>query len=488
MRGRGDRDSAPRAQGTGEAVKRPRPSDTATGRGRSDARPSPGRSRTAIRSEDAKAIRKLDTEDVQRRGPRGRTQASVLGRIAKPTIERHGRNLASRRKDAGGGRHEHHAGRRGVDQLQPVLNSSVGRRLQLDRQYRMHKHGDIARRLDLHERLRQTGGWRSRRTNGRICQAFTHLHFGFRYPGPSIYPRHCWTPHWRPWVDWCWWDVCYAECDPRPLICRPIVYNASPQWTTREYPVWRPLPVVASGTWVDVPAVDVPASSLDLQLLAVRFVDPGHPQEKLGPRYRIWFRNSSAADIVGGFNVVLLASNGPPQGTGYVEAGVRVTKIQAAEIQSVDIRLPFEATTMGRDEQGTPVPFSHIQAVVDGDNEVNEVFPENNGAVLSRGDVLSVDPALFSAEKTSLQPGETVAIAGEGLGPEPGKVMVFVAGLEMQAEIHGWFDLGVRVKMPPLLVTQETKMEVVVVRGDGAASNSLPVQLVPHTAPSIPSP
>jgi len=282
--------------------------------------------------------------------------------------------------------------------------------------------------------------------------------------------------------------VCYADCDPRPLICRPLVYDACPQWTARNYPAWRPLPVVASGTWVDVPAVDVPASSRDLQLLAVRFVDPGHPQEKLGPRYRIWFRNSSAADIVGGFNVVILASNGPPQGTGYVEAGVRVTSVEAAEIQSVDIRLPFEATTMGQGEQGAPAPFSHIQVVVDADNEVDEVFPANNGAVLARGDVLSVDPALFSAEKTRLEPGETVAIAGEGLGPEPGKVMVFVAGVEMQAEIHGWFDLGVRVKMPPLLVTRETKMEVVVVRGDGAASNSLPVQLVPHSSPSIPSP
>jgi len=66
--------------------------------------------------------------------------------------------------------------------------------------------------------------------------------------------------------------------------------------------------------------------------------------------------------------------------------------------------------------------------------------------------------------------------------------LIFVSGLELQGEIHGWFDLGVRVKMPPLHVTRETPMELVVVRGDEAASNALKVQLVPQNSPNIPSP
>ena len=47
----------------------------------------------------------------------------------------------------------------------------------------------------------------------------------------------------------------------------------------------------------------------DLQLLAVRFVDPGHPEEKLGPRYRVWFRNNSDRRSTQPFNVMLFAGN-----------------------------------------------------------------------------------------------------------------------------------------------------------------------------------
>ena len=55
-----------------------------------------------------------------------------------------------------------------------------------------------------------------------------------------------------------------------------------------------------------------------------------------------------------------------------------------------------------------------------------------------------------SGDVDMLASGSEVSIAGEGLGPEPGKVIVFVAGVEREAQIEGWYDLGVRITLPEL--------------------------------------
>ena len=87
-----------------------------------------------------------------------------------------------------------------------------------------------------------------------------------------------------------------------------------------------------------------------------------------------------------------------------------------------------------------------------------------------------IEQRMFDAK---VQTGEVVSIAGEGLGAEPGKVMIFVSELELEGEVQGWFDLGVLVKMPALPIAKETSIEVVVVREDGVATNALPLTLAP---------
>ena len=78
-----------------------------------------------------------------------------------------------------------------------------------------------------------------------------------------------------------------------------------------------------------------------------------------------------------------------------------------------------------------------------------------------------------------------LSVAGEGFGPEAGQVLIQVAGLELQGEIEGWYDLGVRVKLPTLPLYSETEAKVVVVRGDGAASNALDVKLLASELTSV---
>jgi hypothetical protein len=402
-------------------------------------------------------------------------------------------------------------------ELKEVTKGDVAKKLQLDEQYRLYQKGDVARQLGLNKRMMEDAAshgdlhgkmgrlepkmspqravdMRDHRKDfdrhdghfahhfpyyGRINIDFNRHYFNYRYYGPSYYPTTCWYPRWNPWVAWSWHYHCHPLWDPRPIWCRPVVYVVAPAWVYWEVPVWTPLPMATCGTWVDVPpAVAVP-KQYDLQLLAVRFVDPGHPEEKLGPRYRVWFRNNSDQPITQPFNVTLMASTDNRLAAGLPQAGVRVTAIEAGDTQSVDIRLPVEVGTMGRDAQGNPAPFSTLHVLVDANREINETTKANNGLQIAQGEILPVDPAVFEVQPKTAAPGADVLLAGEGLGPEPGQVLIHLGGIEMQAEILGWYDLGVQLKLPNLPLAGPTPAELVVVRGDGAAANPLTVTISP---------
>jgi hypothetical protein len=372
-------------------------------------------------------------------------------------------------------------------ELPRVAESTVGRKLDFARQFELQRTGDVARRLEHTSHRHGHDNWRHHRHHGPVAKFFVDIHFGHRYPGPRWYPSYCWYPRWSTWVHWTWWDYCDPFWDPRPIYCRPIIYHPAPIWVVHRYPDWRPLPYVASGTWVDVPVPEYRVESdVDVQLLAVRFVDPGHPERDLGPRYRVWFRNNGPRDLDRPFNVMLFAANGETLEEGLPHAGVRVESMENGQVQSVDIRLPAEANSLGRDVDGEAIPFARLHAVVDSHNELPDAARGNNGAVVARIDVLPVDPAAFSTDVPSAAAGSTIAIAGEGFGPEPGSVLISVKGVELEATIEGWYDLGVRLRLPTLRLAGQTQAELIVVRGDGAVSNPLPLTLTPEETGSAP--
>ena len=98
---------------------------------------------------------------------------------------------------------------------------------------------------------------------------------------------------------------------------------------------------------------------------------------------------------------------------------------------------------------------------------------------LSPAEVLPVDPAAFELQPTVAAAGGEVLLAGEGLGPQPGQVLLVVNGKEAEAEVLGWYDLGVRFTLPRVEAPGAVDAEVIVVRGDGAASNPLQIKLAP---------
>jgi hypothetical protein len=350
----------------------------------------------------------------------------------------------------------------------------TAKKLQLADQYRLYQKGDVARQLALEKNAGHAVLY-----HGKVSPGYQQHCMKYHYWGPAFFAGVCFYPHWAPWVDWSWHHHHHGYWDPRPIWCRPVIYEPCPIWVYWETPMWNPLPEAACGTWVDLKPVEIPPTESDLQLVAVRFVDPGHPEEKLGPRYRVWFRNNGGQAVAQPFNVVLFAGNDERLAEGMPQAGVRVTGVEPGAVQSVDIRLPAEVLAMGRDAQGNPKAFSALQVLVDANQEIAETTKANNGARLSPADVLPIDPAAFELKPTAAKPGEEILLAGEGFGPQPGRVLVQVGGRELDGEIVGWYDLGVQWSLPKLAVTGPVEANVVVIRGDGAAANPMKITIRP---------
>lgn len=280
---------------------------------------------------------------------------------------------------------------------------------------------------------------------------------------------------------------CVADYDPRPVVVRPYDVPAGPELTDFEIPTWDLLYDVPSGTWVDVPLPQLATGADDLQLLAVRFVDPGHPERNLGPRYRVWLRNSGSRAIDTGFNVLVLAANDQRPDAASPQATVRVSTIDAGTIKAVDLRLPAAVASLSRDDQGRAAPFSQLHIVVDSHREVaTDALPMNNGAIVPRREVLPVDPAIFSADQSEAAAGSLIVLAGEGFGPEPGQVVVSVGDLQLSAQIEGWYDLGIRIRLPELQLAAAQDVKLLVIRGDTAASNPISFKLLPGEAGNLP--
>jgi hypothetical protein len=210
----------------------------------------------------------------------------------------------------------------------------------------------------------------------------------------------------------------------------------------------------------------------------------------MGPRYRIWFRNNSAFPIEQPFDLVVYASNDQRPGMALPEAGVRVAGMDAGQIQAVDLRLPHEANILGRDAQGNRIPYRYLHLIVDAQRELLDVDVANNGAVVDRLEILPVDPAIFSAALDSAG-GGIVDVAGEGFGPEAGQAVLELNGQELPLEVLGWCDVGVQVRLPGFVSNQPTNADILIIRGDNAASNPHviripaegPAEIVPNPVP-----
>jgi hypothetical protein len=367
--------------------------------------------------------------------------------------------------------------------LDPLTNGPAARKLGMADQFKMMDRGDIARRMKLSDKLEKNGGWKKRMCGPMDSHYCDHCKGQF-YCGPKWCSHRCWCPQWCGWVQWCFDGPMWF--DPRPSFCEPV--------ECEDYDVEETVVVNREGTpdsWVDdePPQPSEDAAEVDLELVAIRFVDNGNAEKNIGPRYRVLIRNNGNQAVDHPFNVAAMVGAAEEANERTPRAGKRVPGIDAGQTLAVDIRLPGEANGAVKNDEGHSVAkFPKLGVMVDTRNEVEEQNKENNGMVLDRDQILMVDPAIFAADTKQATLGQTIKLAGEGLGPEAGQVLVRVGGLELQAEIEGWYDLGVEIKLPSLPVAGAAKAELVVVRGDGAAANPITLMLAATQSAPPPAP
>ena len=264
-------------------------------------------------------------------------------------------------------------------ELDRLTRGETAKKIQLADQYRMSQQGDVARRLELQN---ARGTWP--REPRRQCRPVPHgidighgyVHHPNFYHGvvSPAYASHCLQYHyWGPafFAGLCWYPqvesvggVVVASplppfWDPRPIWCRPVIYDPCPAMGLLGTPVLVPLPVVACGTWVDLqPVVAGRGNGPATGGGAVRRSGPsrgkvGAALPRVVPQQRQLNRSCSRST-----SCCL-----PAMTTGWRPTCRRPacgsTAIEAGDTQSVDIRLPVEVYTMGRDAQGRPAPFTH---------------------------------------------------------------------------------------------------------------------------------
>jgi hypothetical protein len=188
-------------------------------------------------------------------------------------------------------------------------------------------------------------------------------------------PHHC-PPHKHCHPHFPWWPVVIDGghyCGP--VYCPPVQHV-----TLVEQPIALTVDA-ASQTALDA------AVGVDLELFDVRIVDSGDPARKLGPRYRVVFRNLGTAPAAN-FQIMLMASQ---DGTPSTEAPMATAEVEAlapGETRSVDVRLP-----MNDGLAAMPTLIVAIDSAV----QVAETDEQNNVAVLERAKIAMAEGTAMAA-------------------------------------------------------------------------------------------
>ena len=208
--------------------------------------------------------------------------------------------------------------------LDPLTNGPAARKLGMADQFKMMDRGDIARRMKLSDKLEKNGGWQKRMCGPMDSHYCDHCKGQF-YCGPKWCSHRCWCPRWCGWVEWCFDGPMWF--DPRPSFCEPV--------ECEDCDVDETVVVNREGTpdsWVDdeppQPSEDAAAVDVDLELVAIRFVDNGNAEKNIGPRYRVLVRNNGKQAVDHPFNVAAVL--GRRGGSGRADTACREARARAS--------------------------------------------------------------------------------------------------------------------------------------------------------------
>jgi hypothetical protein len=271
----------------------------------------------------------------------------------------------------------------------------------------------------------------------------------------------------------------YSYCRPvyrTPIIIhKPIVHVVQP----------RPVLVVAPPRVVVPVPVQPVVVPQPLQMLAVRFVDPGFAAKGVGPRYRVTIKNIGPVPIQRVFDIVLAAGVDPQFSPELPSAAEQVVAMGPGEIISLDIRLPVECLAMKFPGEDRPAPFSHLFVMLAEQQDLLGNVSIEKLALVPRIGLPMVDLAIAQPASNVAPVGAKVQLSGEGFGLAPGRIILEMPGVKLNARVLDWNALGAVLELPQLNLAAPAAARLVVIRTDGQTAPAIPVKLVP-VAPAQP--
>ena len=229
------------------------------------------------------------------------------------------------------------------------------------------------------------------------------------------------------------------------------------------------------------PAPAIAASpTADVEMVSVRLMDLGDEVGQ-GPKFRLMFKNNGASPMTTAMKVVLIASKDTEITAESPFTVAELTKLDAGQISTTDVRLPREVLAMSQDSAGQPAPFATLVAVLDAGNTLEESNETNNVLSVNTPDLQLVDITVQSADKATAPTGTNVTLRGEGLGNQPGKAVVEVGGMKLAARVVNWTNETATVELPGMVLAAPVHAKLNLERADGQKSPSLTIAITPTT-------
>jgi hypothetical protein len=131
-------------------------------------------------------------------------------------------------------------------------------------------------------------------------------------------------------------------------------------------------------------------AALDIALTDVRLVDAGSLERNVGPRYRLFIKNTGTIETPK-FHVSVAVDAGNELTSAAELVTVEAVGMRPGKTQTVDVRLPVEVLKMSIDETGKAAPFKVFAAVVDSDGDLAEANADNNVWMSARDQIKPVE-------------------------------------------------------------------------------------------------
>jgi hypothetical protein len=221
-----------------------------------------------------------------------------------------------------------------------------------------------------------------------------------------------------------------------------------------------------------------PRQVVDLEVVAIRFVDLGDAEKGTGPRFRLSVRNKGQ-EPVEAIPVVLMAGidfQNPDLPT--VQAEGSMERLAAGQTADVDVRLPRDAFELESDDAGEPVAFREVVAIADPLEFFEDLQPDDNVLLLSTTEIDAVELKVQGLSAQQLKAGETLVITGEGFGFSQGVVGIVIGNKPYVTEVLSWSSTQITVRVPRFVLVEPLDAQLIVVLADKQAARPHAIRLL----------